>query len=1471
MLRGRPSTWIFPGRVHIELRRPLHDPARVEAALARRPGVAWARVNAPLGRMIVAVEEGGPPPDELVRALEAAERVDRERAERDAARAAEEEPPEEAGEAEEEEEGEEPPADLPVGVALAIDAAGFAATLVEWAVQSAPLPAEVAGLAGFISDVPRVRRAVEHALPGHGPWLPLVNATVRGLAPGATGIVLDAIKRLMQLREEHAGQAAFERLEEELTGTPERAGAPEREHAAWPRAGALSSGERHLARPCHLPKGPVETYADRMPLGAAAAGLAGGLMTGRLRRGAQVALAALPAAPLAGRDAYAAELGRLLARRGIVVIDNGALRRLDRATTVVVEDEVLLAGRPSIGEVVPVRGADHEQIAARLYALFDPADPEAVRRDGEWVLGPYDRVPRAGGWAGRRERERLGETAAHVLALTRRDRLRAVVAVDRRPLPDAHALLTAVRRAKLRLVVAGPGPDGGGARGSAEVKADAYVPGGADLAESVRDLQRDGAGVLLVSGDGEALAAADCGVGVTPQGGPPPWGAHILVGGDLRAAALIVTAVADARRVGERGVTLAKAGGGVAALLGLTGRRAVAAGRVLTAVNGAGALSMVQGAWQAHRTMRAPIAPPQVITPWHAMPSAQVLAELDSRAGGLTSEEAARRRPAGARRERPPGLLRAVGEELANPFTAVLATGAAGSAIVGSLVDAGLVLSVVGMSALTGGVQRTATARTVASLSRRTVVRAGVLRDGTEREVDAAELVPGDVILLGSGDVVPADCRILEAEGLEADESSLTGESLPVAKDARPVLAGHVAERRSMLYESTTIAAGRARAVVVAVGEATETGRAMAVAGTAAPPTGVERRLASITRVTTPIAGGAAAAVTLSALLRGVPLRESLSDGVNMAVAAVPEGLPLLVSAAQLAATRRLAARGAYASDPRTIEALGRVGVLCFDKTGTLTEGQIRLARIADRDRDLPAGAAGPELREVLAAALRATPLAEDGEHDHLTDAAVAGGAAEIGVTREMGAAGWREAHAMLFEPSRGYHATLGYAGGERVVSVKGAPETVLPRCVGLDPQALREIEARVEHLASSGHRVLAVAERRFPAPRNGNGHAGLGDEDVCELSFLGLLGLADVVRDTAASAVAGLRAAGVQIVMLTGDHPSTAGAIASHVIGDDRELTILTGNEIDEMADDVLDKVLPGVDVVARCTPSHKVRVLGSFQRLGRVVAMTGDGANDAAAIRLADVGIALGAAGTPAARAAADLVVADDRLETIISALVEGRAMWASVRQALAILVGGNLGEIGYTLLGSLFGGRAPMTGRQFLLVNMLTDLAPALAIAVRAPSKEDKASLLDEGPERSLGTALTRDLVQRATVTAAGAGLGWALARMTGPRRRAATVGLVSLVGTQLAQTLATGGLDRSVLLSALGSALALAAVVQIPGLSHFFGCVPLDPVAWGIAGLSVGAAMLAERVLARKDLPDLPELFAKLSKTVLPASS
>ncbi len=1383
-LREPRVVWRGDGRVHIGVSGVTQERGAalaraVEAGLECHPGVSWAAVNAPRGVAVVACS-GDVPATDLVGIIERLEREHSAQPERPEAR--------------------------PVAVnrvpgavtALAAGVAGLSVAGAGRVLRTVRLPAELGSLVQLVDTQPRLRAAVERAVGPDRADLVLAagNALAQSAAHGVGGLALDVGQRAVQLAEAVLQREAWARSEPSMCGDRRRAAA----QAVIPE------------RPRLLPAGPVERYSERIGLGAAGAFgvvLAG---SGSSRRAAGVALAGLPKAARLSREGFAAILGCLLAWRGAVTMDHRSLRRLDRIDTIVVDADVLTTGALVVGDVLPVGAADVGGLTGVARALFDSGQISEARTDGRFVLGPLG-VLGLPTRTGTRLAARLScAGAAHMLGLARGRRLLAVVGVVPERAGGADLVLAAAARSGLAFLLAAPATGAGtpapgsssGAAGPRGRVADLVtnhgaarvVPGGRRLVASVRGLQADGAGVLLVSRQRRALAAADCGVGLVAPDGRPAWGAHILAGDDLATAALVIDAVGAARAASRRGVGFSQAGTALGAALAFGGAARDAPGRSLLAVNGAGAVALVSGAWSAAQLARRPAAAPAPDSGWHAMPAEMVLDRLASRPGGLSGDDALGRWHPDERQPQEPSLPRAFLAELANPLTPILAGGAALSASIGAVADAVIVSGVCALSALMGSAQRVYTGRSMARLLEESAVTAHVLRDGEERTVPAAGLVVGDIVLLGAGEVVPADCRLLDAQALQVDESSLTGESFPVDKTAEPVTADAIADRRSMLYEGTTVAVGRARAMVVATGSATEAGRSLAAASTAASPaTGVEARLAQITSTTLPLALGSAGAVVAAGWLRGRPVRETIGAAVGLAVASVPEGLPFLVTAAQLAAARRLAGRGALVRNPRTIEALGRVNVLCFDKTGTLTQGRMAVAAVSDGAATRRRGALDGAHRQVLAAALRATPLAHSRRKaEHMTDQAVTSGAGAEQVTRSDGHPSWRRIDALPFEPSRSYHATLGSTTDGPLLSVKGAPEVILPRCArwqgrSLGPRDRKRISAQLDRLAQDGYRVLAVAE---------------------------------------------------------GDHPATAAAIAAEldVLNGG---SIVTGTDLDRLDDTALSRALADATVIARCTPAHKVRVVRAFQAAGRVVAMTGDGANDAAAIRLADVGIALGRRGTPAARAAADLVVSDDRLETILSAVVEGRAMWRSVRQAIGILVGGNIGEIGYTLFGALLTGTSPLTARQLLLVNLLTDLAPALAVALRTPPPGAAADLLAEGPDTSLGSALTEEITVRAIATGAAASGAWQAARFTGRPARARTVGLAALVGTELGQTLLVGGRSPTVAVATLVSTGMLIAVVQTPGVSQFFGCTPLGPVGWAIAGAGAVAATTGSLLL------------------------
>jgi cation-transporting P-type ATPase I len=454
----------------------------------------------------------------------------------------------------------------------------------------------------------------------------------------------------------------------------------------------------------------------------------------------------------------------------------------------------------------------------------------------------------------------------------------------------------------------------------------------------------------------------------------------------------------------------------------------------------------------------------------------------------------------------------------------------------------------------------------------------------------------------------------------------------------------------------------------------------------------------------------------------------------------------------------------------------------------------------------------------------------------HPTDRGLREGALRVGVSGE----GWERLATLPFEPARGYHASLGRRKGRCLLCVKGSPEIVLAASnrertaigpVPIDAVGRERLEAITRDLARRGLRVLAVARRVV------DDTGGLADDQVCDLEFVGFVGLADPIRATAKQALVDLQRAGIAVKIITGDHPATAMAIAAE-LALPSDGTVLTGPMLEVMDDATLAQAVLSASVFARVTSLQKLRLVRALQQAGQRVAMTGDGANDAPAIRRAEVGIALGSRATDAARSAADIIVTDGRLETIVRAVLEGRALWRSVRDAVGLLVGGNLGEIGFTLLSGLVEGRSPLNTRQLLLMNLLTDVAPALAIAMRPPGQLDPEELLREGPDASLGQTLDREILRTAAITSLTSASARSFASLTAGRSAADTVGLLTLVGTQLGQGMASRRVDGLTLLTCLGSLGGLVATVQTPGLSQAFGCRPLGPL--GL--LQAGAATI-----------------------------
>ncbi len=1405
MARHTRRVWADSGHVHVEIAAPpAEESAEVRSALRRQlerlEGVQWATVNDVVGRVLVAVDTRRVGVEDVVGVVTAVEQ----------ARGGMQVFPLRT----------DHPADLEPFLAAVADAAVDVAALgVALAAKYSPIPALTrhATLAVALLDAQQwLKKALNDRIGPIGTDLALTgtSALLHALTQSPTVPAINAAAALQVALEMRARRQVWRRREPELCG-PE----PE-DDADEPIA---PPGQR----PVPLPDGPIETYRARLGPTELVSALGLLPLTRSPARSADLLKALTPRAAGQGRESFAAALDLLLCRRGVLPMDGEAYRRLDRIDTVVVDAAVLCTGPSVVLEATPSSTAEADgwdtaavwSAAARLLRGGDGEQPD----DGPRVrLGP----PRTPDDAPGGEVRTLLEGRRRVGTVT------VAAELD----PHAEALLRTVTEAGHRLVLT----ESVGTREIAGA-ADEVVATGTPLADVVRRLQQEGRGVLVVSAtDGPALLAADVGVAPVRRGRAPAWGADLVTGPRLTDACRLVAATVDARAVSLRSVHTALTGNVLGALLAAVGSPLYGQRKATTPGKYATVATMLSGSWTAVRVSGRPEPTPSVHTPWHALDPDEVL----RRVGDLPVEEEpggrqVLRQLAGVGVVRVPvRFARTVAAELSDPLTPLLATGSAATAILGEATDAILVGSVTVANALLGGFQRLRAETALEALLLEQDVPVRRETDRGEEQVTSGSLRVGDVLLLEAGDVIAADARLLEASDLEVDESSLTGESLAVGKSVPATPGADLAERTCMLHDGTTVVAGTGRAVVVAVGDATQSGRASRAAGTAAPPAGVQARLGELTRSVLPVtlAGGAAVAV-LGVLWRR-PLREAVAAGTAVAVAAVPEGLPLVATVAQQAAARRLSGRGAVVRSARVLEALGRVDTVCFDKTGTLTENRLSVVRL------VPAGADGDDAEEALLR-LAAAAVGNGDEQAHETDRAVVEAANDRGVAADG------EADASLpFGTGRGFSAAV--RDGRLVV--KGAPEVVLPRCAGDG-----DLPATVQELAGEGLRVLAVADRDV------DGTPDDLEEAARELTLRGLVALADTVRSSTVAAVEQLRAAGVRVVVATGDHPETAAAIAAQAGIPDAD-RVVTGAEFARASDAERTRIARETAVFARLSPEQKVSLVAALRRGGATLAMTGDGVNDAAAIRLADVGVGVSGAESPAARAAADLVLTDQDLTRLVDAIAEGRAMWSRVRDAVSVLVGGNAGEVAFTVLGTAFGGRAPLGTRQLLLVNLLTDMFPALAMAVAAPRRNPPTDgegplaehplqgVLLAGPQRGFTASVRRLVIVRGIATTAGATGAWATGRLTGPRGRAGTMGLAALITTQLGQTAWMGRRSPLVLATTAGSLAVLVAVVQTPGVSRFFGCTPLDPLAWGIVLTSAAAGTAGAEIV-----PALVERF------------
>ena len=739
----------------------------------------------------------------------------------------------------------------------------------------------------------------------------------------------------------------------------------------------------------------------------------------------------------------------------------------------------------------------------------------------------------------------------------------------------------------------------------------------------------------------------------------------------------------------------------------------------------------------------------------HAKDAQTCLHALGSTHHGLTHDEAASRLTRWGPNRLPETRGRAPWLRFLAQFNNVLIYMLLGSATLTALLqhwfDTAVILAVVMANAVIGFVQEGKAEAAMAAIRKMLASSAATLRDGRRVTVNGADLVPGDVVLLEAGDKVPADLRILEARGLAAQEALLTGESVPVEKAVDPVGAtAALGDRHSMLWSGTLVTQGTGRGLVVATGAGTEVGR-------------IGGLLEEVEQLKTPLVeqmnhfarrlSFAILLVSALLLIYGYfvghhPFRELFMAVVALAVAAIPEGLPAVMTITLAVGVQAMATRHAIVRRMPAIESIGSVSVICTDKTGTLTRNEMVVVAVETPEGSFtvegegyaPQGAVVPvgNLTRLASAALLCNDASlhcknsEWGVEGDPMEGALLAFAGKVGVAHQQS-----RVDAIPFDSRNRFMAVLTDGPAGRITHVKGAPERVLKMCVGVDQH---QWHRKAEQMARRGLRVLAFAERPESCDKT--------DPSTLDgsLIFLGLVGLIDPPRAEAIAAVAECRAAGIRVKMITGDHAGTAAAIANE-IGLANPTQVLTGADLDQLDDEQLAQEVAAVDVFARTSPEHKLRLVTALQAAGLSVAMTGDGVNDAPALKRADVGVAMGLKGSEAAKEAADLVLADDNFASIAAAVREGRTVWNNLKKVISWTLPTNAGEAVVLILALLLGSALPVTAVQILWVNLITAITLGLALAFEPP----EADTMARAPRRRDSPILTQELVWHVVLVA------------------------------------------------------------------------------------------------------------------------
>ena len=643
-----------------------------------------------------------------------------------------------------------------------------------------------------------------------------------------------------------------------------------------------------------------------------------------------------------------------------------------------------------------------------------------------------------------------------------------------------------------------------------------------------------------------------------------------------------------------------------------------------------------------------------------------------------------------------------------------------------------LILFIVILNAVMGVMQESKAEKALDALKSLSAPHARVIRGGEERIVDAAELVPGDIIKVEAGDFIPADARLLQSVSLKSEESALTGESVPSEKDAAAVVAedAPLGDRSNMIFSGCSVTYGTAVAVVTATGMKTEMGKiADLLDNETEGQTPLQKKLAQLGKYLGIVALAACAVIFVVGLANGIPVLEIFMTAVSLAVSAIPEGLPAIVTIVLSIGVQKMVKRNALIRRLPAVETLGSASIICSDKTGTLTQNRMTLVRayLDDGTTEDISSENSASIRNLLKYGALccdgSVTFDADGKETHIgdpTETAIILAAHKNGMPKDKINADHPRKAALPFDSDRKLMSTVNEIDGKHIVIVKGAFDMMLSRCVKGNMEAAREM---CETMSRDALRVLAIGYKEIAEiPENPT-------SETLEngLTFLGLVGMIDPPRPECKVAVATCRTAGIKPVMITGDHVVTAAAIAKELgimeEGDDA----ITGVQLDAMTDEELDARVEKISVYARVSPENKIRIVKAWQRRGQVVSMTGDGVNDAPALKAADIGCAMGITGTDVAKGAADMTLTDDNFATIVEAVREGRGIYANIRRVIEFLLGTNIGEVITVFLSMILWHKTPLLSMQLLWINLVTDSLPAIALGM----EEVEENIMEQKP--------------------------------------------------------------------------------------------------------------------------------------------